>query len=528
MREARQSAAARSTLSGMSKPRPPSLPLRSSNARGEPVGYAISLGLVALVTLAGVSISGLGNITNVALLYLLPVLVAASRFGLRAGLVAGLASSLAYNFFFIPPLYTFTIADPQNLITLLVLMGVAILTSQQAARVREQAMLAKSAAEQSQALAGFASLLTGVARQDELGKVLCAEVGRLFGVRSVLLLPEGEALTLRSTFPPGDHLEPLEHATACWVFAHNRPAGRGSGTLTACEWLFYPILCGEKVLAVFGMAREDAGQPLSYDQRPLLASLLDQASLALERITLEGEMTKVAKLREQDRLRTALLSSVSHDLRTPLTTIMASLAEIAASDPQQGQQLAVARAEALRLNRFVANLLDMARIEAGALTRASEPVDLADAIASAADDLKTALADHPLRIDLPPDLPFVLVDPQLFHHCLINLIDNAAKYGPSGTPVAIVARRLEGGLVLQVLDEGPGLPDGSEARIFETFVRLEGSDRKGGSGLGLAIVKGFASAMGLGITAANRPDTLGACFTLSFDAEHLRMVGDNG
>ena len=507
----------------------PAQPRRSILARsrwGEPMGYVVSLGLMALVTLAGVSIASLGNITNIALLYLLPVLVAASRYGLRAGLVTGLASSLAYNFFFIPPIYTFTIADPQNLITVLVLMGVAVLASQQAARVREQALLAQRNAGQNSALAGFARLLTGITRDAELGQVLCAEVARLLNVRAVLLLPEGGTLVLRAAIPPEDRLETLERAAALWAYDHNRPAGRGSDTLSASEWLFHPIAAGGRVLGVFGIAREDAGLPLRADQLPLLASLLDQAGLALERITLEGEMAKVEHLREQDRLRTALLSSVSHDLRTPLTTIIGTLGEITPADPAQNAQLAVAQGEAARLNRFVANLLDMARIEAGALTRASEPVDLADAIASAAHDLKAQLAGHPIHMDVAPDLPFVLVDPQLFHHCLINLFDNAAKYSPPATPVTVAARRLPQGLALMVMDEGPGLPEGEEQRIFETFTRIEGSDRKGGTGLGLAIVKGFAQAMGLKVAAANRPAHPGACFTLTFDAAHLRSSGE--
>jgi len=492
-------------------------------ARQPWAAYGLSCALVGLVTLAGVSIASLGSITNIALLYLLPVLVAATRFGLRAGLVAGLAGSLAYNFFFIPPVHTFTIADPQNLITVLVLLGVAVLVSQLASRMREQALLAQRSAAQNSALAGFARLLTGVRRAEELGQILCAEVARLLDVRTVLLLPEAGELVLSAAFPPEDRLETLELAASRWAFDNGRPAGRGSDTLTASEWLFHPIAAGGRALAVFGVAREDGQSPLRADQRPLLASLLDQAGLSLERIALEGEMAKVETLREQDRLRSALLSSVSHDLRTPLTAILGTLAALSAADEAQSRQLATARAEAERLSRFVANLLDMARIEAGAMARASEPVDIAEAVASAVHDLRPQLADHPIRLDVSPELPFVLVDPQLFHHCLINLFDNAAKYSPAGAPITVAARRDREGLSLMVLDEGPGLPPGTEKRIFETFTRIEGSDRRGGTGLGLAIVKGFAEAMGLGVSAANRAEGQGACFTLRFDAAHLRL-----
>jgi two-component system, OmpR family, sensor histidine kinase KdpD len=493
---------------------------------GQPVGYALSLALVALVTLIGHSIASLGNVTNIALLYLLPVVVAATRFGLRTGIVTGLASSLAYNFFFIPPLYTFTIADPQNLITVMVLLAIAVTFSQMASRVRDHALLARHSAAQNGALAGFARQLTGITVETELGQVLCAEMARMLDVRAVMLLPEDGALVLRAANPPEDRLETLEHAAARWAFDNDRRAGRGSDTLTACEWLFSPIGAGGRVLGVLGIAREDGTAPLRIDQLPLLSSLLDQAGLALERIALESEMASVAKLREQDRLRTALLSSVSHDLRTPLTAIIGNLDAIVPADPVQADQIGTARAEADRLRGFVANLLDMARIEAGVLTRSSEPVDLADAIAGAVHDLRTRLIAHPIRMAVSPDLPFVLVDPQLFQQCLINLIDNAAKYGPPGTPITIAARREPGRLVLMVMDEGPGLPPGEEHRIFETFARIEGSDRKGGTGLGLAIVRGFSAAMGLSVAAANRTDrpegdNRGACFSILFDDAHL-------
>jgi two-component system sensor histidine kinase KdpD len=196
------------------------------------------------------------------------------------------------------------------------------------------------------------------------------------------------------------------------------------------------------------------------------------------------------------------------------------------ANDEQAAQLGEARAEADRLQRFVANLLDMVRIEAGALRLAIEPVDMAEAVTSAVHDLRRVLGARPIRLEVSPDLPFILVDPQLFHHCLINLLENAAKYSPIGAPVTIAARRVADGLDLSVLDEGPGLPVGEEARIFETFARIEGSDRKGGTGLGLAIVKGFAEAMGLRVDARNRGDTSGASFTLHVGEANLRRISE--
>lgn len=496
---------------------------------GKPSGYLASLLLVAAVTLFGEAIFARGNITNIGLLYLLPVMVAATRFGLRNGIVTGLVSSLAYNFFFIPPTHTFTIQNPENILTVLVLLGVAVVGSQLAGRVHAQALLAQKSAAQNSSLAGFARLLTGIAQRDELGQVLCAEIGRLLDVHTVLLMPdEMGGLAFRSAWPPHHaELETLDLAAARWAWEQNKPAGRNSDTLTASEWLFHPISAGGRVLAVIGLAREDARAPVRSDQLPMLLSLLDQAGLALERITLEEEMASVAQIRERDRLRAALLSSVSHDLRTPLTTILGMLGEMRASSPEQAEQLTATRNEAERLHRFVGNLLDMVRIEAGSLRQTIEPVDLAEAVASAVHDIRGALEGHQVRLNVSPDLPFVLVDPQLFHHCLINLLENAAKYGNACAPIAVTAKRDRNGMTLEIADEGPGIPVGEENRIFETFARIEGSDRKGGTGLGLAIVKGFAEAMGLSIAASNRPDRHGACFSIRFDNAHLKAGQDS-
>jgi two-component system sensor histidine kinase KdpD len=271
------------------------------------------------------------------------------------------------------------------------------------------------------------------------------------------------------------------------------------------------------VLAVLGVARDAGGDPVRADQLPLLSSLLDQSALVLERLRLEAEMRDVDAVRTRDRLRAALLSSVSHDLRTPLTAVIAAAAQL--HHGATPELIATIESEAARLNRFVANLLDMARVEAGALKLAIEPIDLSDAVTGAAHDARRALEGHAVRLDVPPDLPLVRADPQLLHHCLLNLLDNAGRYGDPGSEIVIEGRHRFGELRLAVLDHGPGLPPGREAEVFETFRRFEGSDRAvGGTGLGLAIVKAFAEAMGMTVEAANRVDEAGAAFALLFPA----------
>ena len=494
------------------------LPTTRNIAVVKPLDYLWTLTMVALATGFGKLLSGLAP-NSIDMVYLVPVLAAATLYGLRAGLFAGLASALAYNFFFLPPLYTFTIADPVNIITVMVLFAVAVIVSQLAARTRVQADLAATSARANAALAGFSRQLTGVGTTLALGQSICAEVARLFDVRTVLLVPGDGALKLLAGVPPGEPLGAVEMAAAQWVADKGRPAGRGSETLAAADWLFYPLNTARGTLAVLGLARDDGRDPLRSDQFALLTSVLDQSALAFDRMRLEGEMAQVVQLQQRDRLRATLLASVSHDLRTPLTSIVAAAAELrqTTATPANTALFDTLEAETQRLRRFVANLLDMARIEAGALNLKIEATDLTDAVASAVHDVRRALTAHPITLAVPPELPLVRVDPQLFHHCLINLLDNAGKYADPGTAVTIAATRRHDGIDLAVLDLGPGLPPGSETRIFDTFTRVEGSDRtKDGTGLGLAIVKGFAEAMGLSVSAANREAPHGAQFTLHF------------
>jgi two-component system sensor histidine kinase KdpD len=494
-------------------------PAKSAPHRGDwgaPSGYLWTALFVAIITIIGSGLFHILDLGNVGLLYLLPVMTAASLFGLRTGLFAGLASSLCYNFFFLPPTGTLTIKNPENVISIFVLLGVAVVTSQLTSRVRAQAVLAASSARTNATLAGFLRQLTALGTAEEVAQAACQEIGLLLKLRVVILeRSETAGLSIKAMSEPGAQMETMELAAAQWVLDTGQPAGRGTGSLTASDWQFQPLKAGDNILAVLGLARDDGSEPVRSDQLSLLGSLLDQTSLALERLRLEAEMRDVDKVRERDRLRAALLSSVSHDLRTPLTSVLGAAAEL--RQITQHPLLDTIENEALRLNRFVANLLDMARVEAGALRLNLEPVDLTDAVGSAVHDTRRSLEGHPIILEVLPDLPLVTVDPQLFHHCLLNLLDNAGRYGAPGTPITVRAERFYGELVLSVIDEGPGLPLGKEKEVFETFRRLEGSDRSiSGTGLGLAIVKGFAESMGMRVEAANREDKTGARFSIRF------------
>jgi len=502
----------------------PREPVRPRGQWGSPIGYALTLAGVVAVTALASALFHILNLGNVALLYLLPVMAAASLYGLRTGLFAGIVSSLAYNFFFLPPVGTLSVSNPENIISIFVLLGVAIATSQLTSRVRAQADLAAASARDNATLAGFLHRLGGLADPAEAARVICEDIALLFEVQAVLLTPSPAGLAVQAATKSDYRLETMEMAAAHWAFDTGTPAGKGSATLAASEWLFQPLKAGNRTLAVLGLARETGGEPVRADRLPLLTGLIDQAALVLERLRLEAEVRDVDAVRTRDRLRAALLSSVSHDLRTPLTAVMAAAAQL-----RQGATpdlIATIEGEAARLNRFVANLLDMARVEAGALKLKIEAIDLSDAVTGAAHDARRALEGHSVRLDVPPDLPLVRADPQLLHHCLLNLLDNAGRYGDPGTEIVIEGRHRHGTLRLAVLDHGPGLPPGRENEVFETFRRLEGSDRvAGGTGLGLAIVKAFAEAMGLGVEAGNREDGEGAMFTLCFPRDHIMRDG---
>lgn len=489
--------------------------VRPGPSWGTPSGYGVTTLLVAAVTAVASALQHVLDLGNVALLYLLPVMAAASLFGLRTGLYAGLASTLAYNFFFLPPVGTLSISNPENLISVVVLLGIAIATSHLTARVRAQADLAAASARTNAMLAGFLHRLGGVGDTDAAAQMICDDIHRLLAVQVVVLMPSrlGGTLDVIAASDSSYRLEAMDQAAAAWALDNGAVTGKGSATLAVSEWLFQPLRAGDRILGVLGVASERAGAPVRADQLPLLRSLLDQSALVLERLRLQGEMRDVEAVRTRDRLRAALLSSVSHDLRTPLTAVIAAAAQL--HHGATPELIGTIEGEAARLHRFVANLLDMARVEAGALRLRLEPVDLSDAVTGAAHDARRALEGHAVRLDVPPDLPLVRADPQLLHHCLLNLLDNAGRYGDPGSEIVIEGRNRYGEIRLAVLDHGPGLPPGREGEVFETFRRLEGSDRvASGTGLGLAIVRAFAEAMGMTVAATNRADGAGAAFAL--------------
>lgn len=485
----------------------------------KPSDYLISIAAVAATTAVGFLVQKLVGSGPLDLIYLMPVIIVASRFGLSPGLFTGSIAALAYNFFFLPPLYTFTIADPQSVLTVLILLAVAAFTSQLGGRLRSRAAIGVRGAQENAAIAAFAQTLARVSDSENTAQAVCDEVSRLLEVNAAILTQRNGELAIVASQPPLTEIGPVDRAAAEWAWSRGEASGSGTATLNAANWQFHPLITALGTLAVLGIARDDGRDPGPSDRAVLLSTLVGQAALAHERLRLETDSRSISVLEERDRLRVALLSSIGHDLRTPLTSVIGAIEALANRHPK-APEVITARTEVQRLKRFLENLVDMVRIDSGALNLAPEALDLTDAIASAAHDLRATLKGNPVKLDVSSSLPFVRADPRLLHHILINLLANAAQHGGTNKPIEVQGVRTPDAVLLMVRDYGPGFSPGSEAKIFETFAQGTGSDRSGGSGLGLAIVKGFATAMGIGVSARNF-EGKGAEFTLTFGSDLL-------
>jgi two-component system sensor histidine kinase KdpD len=466
-------------------------------------------------------------VENVDLIFLIAVIAIAGRYGLWPSVAASIASMLAYNFFFLPPVRTFTIADPAHVVALFFFLGAALIASNLAGRVRDQAVTARIRERTTEALYAFTRKVAGVATLDDLLWAAAFQIASMLKLNVVLLLPENGHLEVRIGYPPEDQLDSADLAAAHWSWEHNRAAGRGAETLPGGRRLFMPIRTSRGPVGVVGLDSERPGPLFAPDERRLLDALLDQTAVAIERVHLAQEIDDARMLAETERLRSALLTSISHDLATPLAAILG-----AATSLQQYDELYDAatrrdlagtiRDEAERLGRFVRNLLDMTRLESGAIELNREMMDIGEAIGAALERCSRVLAQHRVMLDVEPDLPMLDLDPVLFEQVLVNLLDNAAKYTPPGSTLTIEARRRPGTINLQVRDEGPGVPADELERIFAKFHRADARDRKrAGTGLGLAVCRGFVEALGGTITASNRSDRSGAVFTVIFPERQI-------
>jgi two-component system sensor histidine kinase KdpD len=476
-------------------------------------GYAKSMALVAGATLIGAPLRTLIEPTNLVMLYLAAVLLAALYLGRKEALLTSLLSTLAFDFFCVPPHLTFAVADTQYLLTFAGLLGVGLVISSLAASARAQAEAAQRRQAQAVNLYELSRALAATPGLQLVLQVIVDHIVRTFGAVTAILLPGESGLEVAAASEPLD-LDDDERAVATWSWQHGEEAGPGTDTLNGASYRYLPLQVGEERVGVLAVRLTEREGYLPPDERRLLESAASLAALAVERVHLAEQAGQAELLRVTENLQSALLNSISHDLRTPLASITGVLSSLT-EDGEKGpplrldeaparELLQVALGEAQRLNHLVGNLLDMSRLEAGALRLHAEPSDLQDLVGAVLAQMGDRLQDHPLTVHLASELPLVPLDFVLIAQVLTNLLDNAAKYAPLSTPLEISAERTDHQVIVTVADRGPGIPAEDLERVFDKFHRVTRANGVSGTGLGLAISRGIVEAHGGEIVAYPR------------------------
>ncbi|MGC2601638.1 MAG: sensor histidine kinase KdpD [Rhodomicrobium sp.] len=490
----------------------------------DPVPYVVTIGAVVLALGFAYVLKPLIGIESADLVFLVAVIGVAYAYGLWPSMFAAVTSMLAYQFFFLNPVYEFDFAEIRNFSALIFFFFTAFVVSNLTATVRAQAYTARNRAATTEALYLFSKKLAGIVSLDDLLWAAAYQIAHSLKTDVVIVLPDTDGvLRVKAGFPPEDDLDQAELGAAKWSFENNRATGRGSETLPGARRLFLPLRTGSGAVGVVGLARGQRSEMLlTPDERRLLDALMDQSAVAIERVRLAGQINEARLAAETERLRAALLTSLSHDLKTPLASILGAVTSLkqyrdVLGESESEELVATIQEEAERLSRFVANLLDMTKIESGTIELDKQPVDIDEVIGTALQRVAGMVAHHHVEADLEANLPMLNLDVMLFEQVLVNLLDNAAKYAPPGSAITIRARRSFGSIAIEVLDEGPGIPEDRLERVFEKFHRVKQGDRqRAGTGLGLSICRGFIDALGGRIVAANRADRSGAIFTITF------------
>ncbi|MFO1104042.1 MAG: sensor histidine kinase KdpD [Methylocystis sp.] len=462
-------------------------------------GAALS---VTMTVLVGYGLERWLGLVNPSVIFLLPVVLCAARLGMWSAIIAAILSFFACDFFFFSPRYELTISQPQEFLTLVVALTVAVITGMLASKMHNYAQNMRQRSQAVQSLFEFSRKLSTITTLDDILWASALQIQTAGEASCVMMLiPEEGGLRVSASWPPVDQMDAGELAAARWALEKSERAGWRTDTLPNVRFQFRPLATARGVVAVCGIEPKTPEEPLSAAAESAISSLIEQTAIAIDRSMLVGESVKAAALEENEKLRTILLSALSHDLRTPLTSItgaVTSLRELGEKLPPEDRKdlLLSIEEEAGRLSRFIANMLDMSRIESGALSPRNDLVDVAEVIRAVLERSKKTFLGKDTSISIAPDLPPIRGDANLLGQVLFNLIDNAHKYGgPTG---AIIHARREGGdVVITVTDEGPGVKPADLERIFEKFYRSGRADgRKAGTGLGLSICRGLVRAMG--------------------------------
>lgn len=480
-----------------------------------------------LIAAIGVGVAtGLGFIIdlwlplpNISVAFLVAVMLIAMRLGRGAAVFASVASFLSFNFFFTEPRFSFAISDSQNILTIVFFLIAAIIVSNLASRVQVQVDATKTSARRTANLYEFSRKIAAGATRDDVLWAVVHHVAATIRGKSLILLPDEGRLAIAAGYPPEDELSDKDAGAADWTWANGRPSGRGSTTLPAADWLFLPLKTARGPIGVLGM--QMAGQELlAPEDSRLLETLADQAAVAIERTILVADVEAARLAAETDRLRSALLSSLSHDLRTPLVSILGAASSLInygdALEGKDRRELAgTIQDEAERLNRFVQNLLDMTKLGSGALKPNADWADLNDIVRAAVDRSGKLLKGRQVKIDIDAGMPLLCLDSILMEQVFFNLLDNACKYSPPGSQVIIWARTGKDQALIEICDQGAGIPEADRERVFDMFYRVEATDKQtAGTGLGLAICRGIVEAHGGTIKAEPGLHGAGTCIVI--------------
>ncbi|HEV8639912.1 MAG TPA: DUF4118 domain-containing protein [Methylomirabilota bacterium] len=447
---------------------------------------------------------------NLIMTYLLAIVVIATRYGRGPSVFAVVVSVAVFDYFFVPPYLTFAVADPQYLLTFAIMLVVGLVISGLTIRVRIQAEAARQREQRTAALYAMSRELAQAGAVDELVAIAARHIGDVFGAEAAVFLPDADGNLRVSRKDGGFLVERDDLKLSRWVFEHGQPTGLGTATPEAARAVYLPLPGHRGPLGVVSVRPRQRDAFAAPEPLRQLETFVNQTALALERARLADEAQDARVRAEAERLRNSLLTSVSHDLRTPLAAITGAATTILDSGAHLDQRtrhelLESVRDEAERLNRLVHNLLEMTRLESGALQLRRDWHPLEEVVGAALGRLAKALGTRRVTVNIPPDLPLVAIDDVLIEQVLVNLLDNAVKYTSAESAIRIIATATERKVTVEVADHGPGLPKGEEDRVFEKFYRAAPEGRRG-AGLGLAICHGVVQAHGGHIWAQNLPE----------------------
>jgi two-component system sensor histidine kinase KdpD len=494
--------------------------LLSRNLRGYLVGVIAPSAATAVMVLVNHDV----QVPNISLLYLPAILFVAVYFGTLPSLVAATLAVIEYDFFLLNPVYTFTISQVGDVLAFVIFLIVAILTSQLAARARGRAETAQRRATESAMLYELGQALMSAHDVSEVLEAITQQIVSVFGTNlCAIYVPDAAGplrLAAETVLEPGR--ERASQATAETVYQQATQLGSSPAEQTEDgeQHVYCQLRTADRIVGVMEIGPKRSGHTLDPDERRLVTSFAAQASLVITRAQTEHERHRLSVLEESDRLKSALLSAVSHDLRTPLASIRASATSLLLADvawtAEEGQELLqTIDHEAGRLNRLVGNLLDVSRIEAGVLRPELNWYDVDEMIDTIRPRLRPLLGERPLELEVQTGIPPIRIDLLRVEELVLNLVENAVKYTPPDTPIALSVRRDLEGLHIAVVDQGPGVPESQRKQIFDTFVQgQQHSDSGRGTGLGLAICRGIAEAHGGALAIRETPGG-GATFILT-------------